>query len=87
MPKRSSNDPNVSAFSIVQQATGQTDEEKKPRILSSALDNDELRKELMREMGRRGGKKGGKARANSLSEEQRTKIARAAAKKRWGTKD
>jgi hypothetical protein len=34
-------------------------------------------------MGRRGGKKGGKARARSLTPEQRTKIAKEAAIKRW----
>ncbi len=35
-------------------------------------------------LGRLGGKKGGKARAESLTPKQRTDIARAAAKKRWG---
>jgi hypothetical protein len=34
-------------------------------------------------MGRKGGLKGGKARAASLTQEQRAKIARAAAQKRW----
>lgn len=35
------------------------------------------------ELGRRGGKKGGKARAQSLSPERRSEIARNAAKARW----
>jgi hypothetical protein len=35
-------------------------------------------------LGRKGGLKGGRARANSLTPEERTKIAREAAKKRWG---
>jgi hypothetical protein len=34
-------------------------------------------------LGRKGGLKGGKARADSLTPEQRKKIARDAAKKRW----
>jgi hypothetical protein len=37
------------------------------------------------ELGRRGGLKGGRARADSLTSEQRKKIAQDAAKKRWGT--
>lgn len=35
------------------------------------------------ELGRRGGTKGGAARAASLSPEERTRIAKIAAKKRW----
>jgi hypothetical protein len=42
---------------------------------------------VMREMGRKGGKKGGKkgakARMETLTSEQRTRIARKAAKARW----
>lgn len=37
------------------------------------------------ELGRLGGKKGGKARAEALTPEQRSEIARNAAKKRWAT--
>jgi hypothetical protein len=33
--------------------------------------------------GRKGGKKGGKARTEALSDRQLTRLARAAAKKRW----
>jgi hypothetical protein len=36
------------------------------------------------ELGRKGGLRGGKARANSLTPEQRKKIAQDAAKRRWG---
>ncbi|MBA3688656.1 MAG: histone H1 [Chloroflexi bacterium] len=36
------------------------------------------------ELGRRGGLIGGKARAEQLSPERRSQIARAAAAKRWG---
>jgi len=35
------------------------------------------------ELGRLGGKKGGKARAESLTPEQRSEIAKKAAQKRW----
>ena len=38
-------------------------------------------------LGRRGGLKGGKARAASLSDKQRTEIARRAAEARWRAKD
>lgn len=38
------------------------------------------------ELGRKGGLKGGRARAESLSPEDRKRIAREAAKKRWGDK-
>ena len=38
-------------------------------------------------LGRLGGLKGGKARAIKLSAEQRSKIAKKAAKERWGNKE
>ena len=37
-------------------------------------------------LGRLGGKKGGKARAEKLTQEQRSEISRKAAKARWGKK-
>jgi hypothetical protein len=47
----------------------------------------DLVSKVMREMGRKGGKKGGKkgakARAEALTPEQRSQIARRAAKARW----
>lgn len=75
MPKRSSTskDPNVSAFSIVQQVTGQA--EPKPEKNPAAV-----------ALGRLGGLKGGKARAESLTKAKRSEIAKAAAKARWGKK-
>ncbi|HEX2854680.1 MAG TPA: hypothetical protein VHO24_15720, partial [Opitutaceae bacterium] len=75
MPKRSSKDPNVSAFNIVQQATGS----ETPIILGD-LDSAAFRRQIMQEMGRRGGKKGGKARALALSKKERSEIAKKAAK-------
>ena len=43
-------------------------------------------RELARKLGRRGGLKGGKARAEKLTPEQRSEIARKAAKARWAKK-
>ncbi|HXU06431.1 MAG TPA: hypothetical protein VN903_35990 [Polyangia bacterium] len=40
---------------------------------------------IARELGRRGGLKGGRARADQLSKEQRSEIARRAAAARWGS--
>lgn len=41
---------------------------------------------VMAAMGRRGGRKGGLARAAALTPEQRSTIARRAARARWGTR-
>jgi phage gp16-like protein len=41
---------------------------------------------VMAALGRKGGKVGGNARANALTKERRSEIAKAAAKKRWGVK-
>lgn len=38
-------------------------------------------------LGRKGGEKGGPARMKALSAQERSKIAREAAKARWGKKD
>lgn len=40
----------------------------------------------LRENGRRGGLKGGKARADKLSAEERSAIAKRAARARWGNR-
>lgn len=81
MPKRSSKegpkgprDPNVLAFDIVQQVTGQAPPEPEPPKKNEAAVT----------LGRLGGLKGGKARATKLTPERRAEIARKAAKKRWG---
>jgi len=73
MPKRSSKDLNQTAFSIVQQSTGQGEPLPAKNPAAVAL-------------GRLGGLKGGKARAQSLSKEQRIQIAKKAAKSRWKSK-
>jgi hypothetical protein len=83
MPNRSSNrgkgshDPNLVAFSVVQQATGQIPkaEPPAPKKNPAAVT-----------LGRLGGLKGGKARADSLTPAKRKAIAAKAAKARWGKK-
>ena len=59
----------VTAFRVVQEATGQ---------LKGGFD--------AKVMGRRGGLKGGRARAEKLSPERRSEIAKKAAMARWASK-
>ncbi len=82
MPNRSSKrkldeeDPNVTAFNVVQQATAENNGARQsgpPRVKNSAAVA----------LGRLGGKKGGPARAKKLSPERRSEIARKAAAARW----
>jgi hypothetical protein len=82
MPRRStkSEDPNLFAKSILDQIIAKHDPE--------SLAEDNAIKESGKNpaavaLGRLGGKKGGKARAASLTNEQRHKIAVGAAKARW----
>lgn len=65
-------DPNQLAKFIVDLATGQTTEPIDTRNKNAVA------------IGSKGGVKGGKIRADSLTSEQRTEIAKKAAKKRWG---
>jgi len=58
------------AFNIVRQATGEI--EPTPELAGKKADS------------RKGGLKGGKARADKLTQEQRTEIAKKAAQTRWG---
>lgn len=80
MPKRSSKpgDLNSLAAAIVREATAEDApaDEPQPREKDPAAVS----------LGRRGGLKGGKARAESLSPEERKRIAQEAARKRWGDK-
>lgn len=80
--KKKEHDFAVTAFRVVQEATeeasievmrlfdAQTAEGKNPAAV---------------ELGRLGGKKGGKARAAKLTPEQRSEIARKAARARWAS--
>lgn len=69
-------DPNQRAKLIVDIATGESDEPKAPR------DKDPAAVEL----GRRGGLKGGQSRAKKLSAEERSALARKAARTRWDSR-
>ena len=95
MPKRKSikaprkpTDPNVAAFNIVQQVTGETTKEK---ITTKDILSSDIAKKAIKEgknpfaafLGQRGGKKGGDARKIALTPERRKEIASEAAKARW----
>jgi len=71
MRKKREHDFSVTAFRVVQEATGQIEPTKKKNFDPVAL-------------GRLGGLKGGHARAVSLTPERRTEIAKQAAQARWG---
>jgi len=74
MSKRPKNlDLNQLAKRIVDEATGEVQPEE---------EIDEKKKAAI-ESGRRGGLKGGKARAEKLTQEERSEIAKNAAQKRW----
>jgi len=75
MPKRSSKDLNETAFSIVQQSTGQAGPTPAPAKNPAAV-----------ALGRLGGLKGGKARAANLSAKKRKEIAKKTAMSRWSKK-
>ena len=86
MGKRSSkkreHDFSVTAFRVVQEATGQSQAEVKEDTPESSVDKHAAAVAL----GRLGGLKGGKARASKMTPEQRKESARKAAKARWGKK-
>ncbi len=73
MPKRTRNTPNLDT---VQNAR---------RVFVEATETTELTivQKVMREMGAKGGKIGGKRRLETMTDEQRTRSARKAAKARW----
>jgi hypothetical protein len=74
MPKRSSKlDLNQLAKRLVDEATGEANITPPPKEKNQAAV----------ELGRLGGKIGGKARAESLTPEQRSEIAKKAAQTRW----
>ena len=65
-------DTNKRAKAIVDLVTGDDKEDEKDAIKTAAA-----------ALGRKGGLKGGKARAEALTQKQRTAIAKKAAKARW----
>ena len=74
--KKKEHDFAVTAFRVVQEATGQVEPE--PPKVSKPFD--------AKGLGHKGGLKGGKARAAKLTPEQRQEIAKKAAKARWKEK-
>jgi len=69
MSKKREHDFSVTAFRVVQEATGQIEPRTTPDFKA---------------LGRLGGLNGGKARAASLIPERRSEIAKKAALARWG---
>lgn len=82
MPKRSSKkrprDVNQLAKAVVDEATGGS-----PKVAEDDTPTDDGKNPAAVALGRLGGKKGGKARAAKLTKEQRSAIARKAARARW----
>lgn len=77
--KKRDSDFAVTAFRVVQEATGQVEPEPKqtePELIEGKNPHAVA-------LGRLGGLKGGKARAAKLTPEQRKEIAQKAAKARW----
>lgn len=83
--KKTEHDFAVTAFSVVQQATGQVMEDQ--GTPESEPEDTEGKNPHAVALGRLGGKKGGKARANKLTPKRRSEIARQAAMARWSKRD
>lgn len=77
--KKPATDVNVTAFEILQAATGE------PTTTPAKKSQPEKNPAAVA-LGRLGGLKGGKARAKSLTAKQRAAIAKKAAKMRWAAK-
>jgi len=77
--KKRDHDFSVTAFRVVQEATGQVEPELEKPTKARNFD--------AKALGHLGGKKGGKARAEKLTPEQRKEIAKIAANARWRKKD
>ncbi len=78
--KKKDHDFSVTAFRVVQEATGQAEPKaKQEKPLSTEGKNPHAVA-----LGRLGGLKGGKARTEKLTPARRREIARKAAGKRWG---
>jgi hypothetical protein len=76
--KKKEHDFAVNAFRVVQEATGQVECEPEPEKKPKEFD--------AKALGHKGGLKGGKARAEKLTPEQRSEIARKASQARWSSK-
>jgi len=78
--KRRPVDLNALAASIVADATDDED-------MSELVEAEDTRDPAAVALGRKGGLKGGRARADKLTPEQRSEIARKAATARWAERD
>ena len=78
--KKKEHDFSVTAYQIVQQATGQDEPELEQEEKAELIDGKNPHAVAL---GRLGGLKGGKVRAEKLTPEQRKEIAQKAAKIRW----
>ena len=74
--KKKEHDFSVTAFRVVQEATGQIEPELVKLTKTKTFD--------AKALGHLGGLKGGKARAEKLTLERRIEIAKKAAQARWG---
>jgi len=81
-PKRRSGDVNEIARKLVDLSTSRSDNEQPPTIPVPKSVS-----QYMAEIGRRGGQIGGKQRLQTLSAEERHRIAQKAAKTRWAGHD
>jgi len=73
--RKREHDFSVTAFRVVQEATGQIEPEEEP-----------VKEFDAKALGRKGGLKGGKARAEKLTPERRREIAKKAGESRWRRK-
>jgi len=73
--KKRDEDVNEAAARILREASDETG--------GKVYDEEAVRREAARILGRRGGLKGGPARAEKLTPEERSEIARRAAEARW----
>ena len=78
--KKRDSDFAVTAFRVVQEATGQVEPEQLKPLSTEGKNPNAVA------LGRLGGLKGGKARANKLTPEKRKEIAQKAAQTRWAKK-
>ena len=78
--KKRDSDFAVTAFRVVQEATGQI----KPEPEQAEPESAEGKNPHAVALGRLGGLKGGRARAAKMTPEQRREIAQKAAQARWG---
>jgi hypothetical protein len=82
--KRRPADANRRAWEIVQEATGEkpkAGEDDTAAIIEAAIREGKDPAAVL--LGRKGGLRGGRARAEKLSSEERSRIARIAARARW----